>query len=118
MKRVHKKVKVLVVGVGRLGKRFCESFANDKNLLEIVGVTGFNPNSRYAEELSIYDIPYYEKMEDAIQKLGSKVDVILDTSVDHSLQKIAEGVLEKTHNHHTVTTSIEDYLNSSTEMAH
>lgn len=117
MKRVHKKVKVLVVGLSRLSKRFCESFANDKNLLEIVGVTGVNPHSRFAEELSVYDIPCYEKMEDAIQRLGSKVDVILDTSADHSLQKVADGLLAKTHNHHTVTTSIEDYLNSP-EVVH
>jgi len=105
-----KNKKVLIVGLGRLRKRVCQSLVNSHTGFEIVGVTGVSPLGSTADELGYFDIPCFEIMEDAIQKLGSGVDIILDTSANHSLQKVADQLLIQNHNYHTVTTSIEDYL--------
>lgn len=112
-----KRIKVLVVGLGRLSKRFCENFAsNPTGQFDIVGVSDFGfdeghqSHASMKDELGMYDIPYYGKLEDAIRTLGEKVDVILDTTADHSWQHVADELLKKTHNHHTVTANLEDYL--------
>lgn len=107
-----KKITVFMIGLGRIGGRFYNQFNQiSSDQVEIIGISEPNMNNALIEDAEDRGIPNYPKYEEAIRKLGTDIDIIMDTSNRKEIKKHLRQLLQETENDHTVIVPmVVDYL--------
>lgn len=98
-----KLVKVVLIGLGRVGTRFYEKFRIlGENRVKILAVCEIDPGHPLAGQIGQDNIPLYTHYKDALTRLGSDIDIILDTTNIPEVKSDLRHQLQENGNHHTV----------------
>lgn len=99
------KIKVALLGLGRIGEGFAEHFLEviqeGKRPIEIVAVAHNDLESPVVLGFSQGGVPVYEEALDVL-KLGDKIDVIFDLTGSDELRQALRKGLQESGNRHTV----------------
>lgn len=98
-----RQITVLMVGLGRIGGRFYKQFMElDDSRVQIIAVSEPNEENPILEDAKARGIPNFPNYEEVIREMGSKIDIILDTSNRPELKTSVRKLLYETNNQHTV----------------
>jgi D-arabinose 1-dehydrogenase-like Zn-dependent alcohol dehydrogenase len=98
-----KPVRVLIIGLGRVGSRFYEKFrALGPDHIKILAVSEIDFQNSYLLKVTQDGVPTFRNYRDALNYGGSEIDIILDTTNIPSIKKDLRHALEENGNHHTV----------------
>ena len=107
-----RKIKLLMVGLGRVGGTFYQKFNEiAPEHIDIVAVSEPNLANPILEKVKESGIPNYPDVKEAVQAYGEEIDIIVDTSNNAEVKVTIRKILQETNNRHTVLLPmIVDYL--------
>ncbi|WP_019895499.1 Gfo/Idh/MocA family oxidoreductase [Hydrogenovibrio halophilus] len=107
-----RKITILMIGLGRIGGKFYEQFSNmNPEHVEIIGVSEPNMNNPLLKNVEQRGIPNFPDFEEALDKYGEGIDIIMDTSNRSELKQAIRRKLQDTDNRHSVMVPmVVDYL--------
>ncbi len=98
-----KKVKLLIVGLGRVGGTFYQKFKEvAPEHIEILAISENNLENPLLKEVKKDGIPNYLDVIEAINSYGEEIDIIVDTSNNIEVKNTIRKLLQETNNRHTV----------------
>ncbi len=105
---MSKKIKVALLGLGRVGEVFAEHFLaqiqEHQAPVEIVAVADHHPDAPVALGFAQSGVPVYtDPLE--VAGLGEEVDIIFDLTGDVQMRKALRKRLQATNNAHTIVAS-------------
>lgn len=107
-----RKITVAMVGLGRIGGKFYQQFTSMKpEHVEIIGISEPNMDNPLLQDANDRGIPNFSEYEEMLQKFGSDIDIIMDTSNRPEIKQGIRQQLQETGNQHTVLVPmVVDYL--------
>jgi len=107
-----RKITIVMVGLGRIGGKFYQHFNSiNSGHVEIIGISEPNLENPLLEDARERGIPNFVAFEDMLQKFGSDIDIIMDTSNRPEIKQAIRQQLQQTGNQHTVLVPmVVDYL--------
>lgn len=107
-----RKIKLLIVGLGRVGGTFYKKFKEvAPEHIEIIAVSENNLKNPLLKQVKEDGIPNHPGLTDAINAYGEEIDIIVDTSNNIEVKNTIRKLLQETNNRHTVLLPmIVDYL--------
>jgi hypothetical protein len=107
-----RKITILMIGLGRIGGKFYEQFSNmNPEHVEIIGVSEPNMNNPLLKNVEQRGIPNFPDFEEALDKYGEDIDIIMDTSNRADLKQALRRKLQDSNNKHSVLVPmVVDYL--------
>lgn len=98
-----RQINVLMIGLGRIGGRFYNQFVEmDDSRVKIVAVSEPNADNPILKDIEARGIPNYPNYEEVLRDMGTKIDIVLDTSNRPELKTAVRRLLHETNNQHTV----------------
>ncbi|WP_040726704.1 Gfo/Idh/MocA family oxidoreductase [Thiomicrorhabdus sp. Kp2] len=107
-----RKITVAMVGLGRIGGKFYQQFTSMKpEHVEIIGISEPNMDNPLLQDANDRGIPNFSEYEEMLQKFGTDIDIIMDTSNRPEIKHGIRQQLQETGNQHTVLVPmVVDYL--------
>lgn len=107
-----RQITVLMVGLGRIGGKFYKQFAEmDDSRVKVLAVSEPNLSNPLLKDAEKRNIPNFPNYEEVVRDLGTKIDIIMDTSNRPELKLSIRRLLQETNNQHTVLVPmVVDYL--------
>jgi len=107
-----KQIRVLLIGLGRMGNRFYEKFSEvGEERVKIVAVCETDPNNPNVIRAVEDGVVHYLSYREAIEHYQEQIDIIMDTSNRPEVKQEIRQILEKSGNRHTVLIPmVVDYL--------
>ncbi|MGL3709462.1 homoserine dehydrogenase [Leptospirillum ferriphilum] len=98
-----KPVRVMIIGLGRVGSRFYEKFrALGDDRVKILAVSEINLQHPYLSKVVQDGVPAFRNYRDALSHWGTEIDIVLDTTNIPAVKNDLRHFLEESGNHHTV----------------
>ncbi|EIJ76177.1 MAG: hypothetical protein C75L2_00800002 [Leptospirillum sp. Group II 'C75'] len=98
-----KPVRVMIIGLGRVGSRFYEKFRTlGDERVRILAVSESNLQHPYLAKVVQDGVPAFRNYRDALNHWGTEIDIILDTTNIPAVKDDIRHLLEVNGNRHTV----------------
>ncbi|QAB15488.1 Gfo/Idh/MocA family oxidoreductase [Hydrogenovibrio thermophilus] len=107
-----RKITILMIGLGRIGGKFYEQFSEmNPEQVEIIAISEPNFENPLVDDAEKRGIPNYPQFEEAIERFGEGIDIIMDTSNRPELkQAIRQKLVDSGNQHSVVVPMVVDYL--------